>query len=108
MKVQTKVGLLICLANEVFKPGDRCLVSVRPETASVSESEEAQKGFNCMGGIVSFASYIGNTIRYDVEINSEIIFKVDVQNPWGCQPFSIGEKVYVSFPIKTTLGIPIQ
>src|SRR5512136_2874260 len=97
MKVQTKVGLLICLGNEVFKPGDRCLVSVRPETASISESEEAQKGFNCIGGTVSFASYIGNTIRYDVEINGEIIFKVDVQNPWGCQPFSIGEKIYISF-----------
>ena len=108
MKVQTQVGLLICLGNEVFKPGDCCLVSVRPETASISESEEAQKGFNCIGGTVSFASYIGNTIRYDVEINGEIIFKVDVQNPWGCQPFSIGEKIYISFPIKTTLGIPIQ
>jgi hypothetical protein len=84
------------------------LVSVRPETASISQSEEAQKGFNCIGGAVSFASYIGNTIRYDVEINGEIIFKVDVQNPWGYQPFSIGEKVYVSFPVKTTLGITIH
>jgi iron(III) transport system ATP-binding protein len=108
MKVQTKVGPLICLGNERFKPGDRCLVIVRPETASISQSEEAQKGFNYIGGTVSFASYIGNTIRYDVEINGEIIFKVDVQNPWGYQPFSIGEKVYVSFPVKTTLGITIQ
>jgi len=108
MKVQTKVGPLICLGNERFKPGDRCLVSVRPETASISQSEEAQKGFNYIGGTVSFASYIGNTIRYDVEINGEIIFKVDVQNPWGYQHFSIGEKVYVSFPVKTTLGITIQ
>ena len=83
------------------------MVSVRPETASISLSEKGQKGFNCIGGTVSFASYIGNTIRYDVEINREIIFKVDIQNPWGCQLFSIGEKVYISFPIKTTLGIPL-
>jgi hypothetical protein len=55
---------------------------------------------------VSFAYYIGNTIRYDVEMNHDIIFKVDIQNPWGYQPFPIGEKVYVSFPMKTTLGIP--
>ena len=83
------------------------MVSVRPEAASISQSEEAQQGFNCIGGTVGFASYIGNTIRYDVEINREIIFKVDIQNPWGYQPFSIGEKVYVSFPIKTTIGIPL-
>ena len=83
------------------------MISVRPETASISQSEELQKGFNCIAGTVSFAYYIGNTIRYDVEINSEILFKVDIQNPWGHQPFSIGEKVYVSFPVKTTLGIPM-
>jgi len=106
MKVQTKIGPLICLFDERFKPGDRCMISVRPETASISQSENSQKGFDCIGGTVSFAYYIGNTIRYDVEMNHDIIFKVDIQNPWGYQPFSIGEKVYISFPIKTTLGIP--
>ena len=82
------------------------MISVRPETASISQSEDFQKGFNLISGIVSFASYIGNTIRYDVETNNGLAFKVDVQNPWGYQPFSMGEKVYVSFPVKTTLGIP--
>jgi iron(III) transport system ATP-binding protein len=108
MKVQTQVGSLICIGNERSKPGDRCMVSVRPETASITQLKESQKEFNCIGGKVSFASYIGNTIRYDVEVNQEVIFKVDIQNPWGYQPFSIGEEVYVSFPIKTTLGIPVE
>jgi len=107
MKVQTRVGPLTCIGNERSKPGDRCMVSVRPEIASISQSEQVQRGFNCIGGTVSFASYIGNTIRYDIEIHREMMFKVDIQNPWGYQPFSIGEKVYVRFPIKTTLGIPL-
>ncbi len=106
VRVQTKVGSLLCTSDEQHKPGDRCMISIRPETALIGQSEDTQKGFNCIAGTVSFASYIGNTIRYDVEINSEIIFKVDIQNPWGYQPFSIGEKVYVNFPVKTTLGIP--
>ncbi len=84
------------------------MISVRPETASIDQSEDTRKELNCIAGIVSFASYIGNTIRYDVEINGEIIFKVDIQNPWGYQPFSIGEKVNVRFPVKTTLGIPLS
>jgi len=82
------------------------MISVRPETASISQKQEPQKDCNCIAGVVGFASYIGNTIRYDIEVNSEVIIKVDFQNPWGYQPFSIGEKVFVSFPIKTTLGIP--
>jgi iron(III) transport system ATP-binding protein len=106
IKVQTKIGSLICISDRQYKPGDRCMISVRPETASISQSEDFQKGFNLIRGTVSFASYIGNTIRYDVETNNGILFKVDIQNPWGYQPFSIGEKVYVSFPVKTTLGIP--
>jgi iron(III) transport system ATP-binding protein len=106
MRVRTMVGSLVCVGDERFKAGDHCMVSVRPETASISKSEEAQKGFNNVAGSVSFSSYIGNTIRYDVEIDNEVTFKVDIQNPWGYQPFSIGEKVYVSFPVKTTLGIP--
>lgn len=106
MTVQTEMGPLICFGEEELKPGDRCMVSVRPETASISQKEEKQEGLNCIGGTVSFAYYIGNTIRYDVEINSGMLFKVDIQNPIEHKPFSIGEKVYVSFPVKTALGIP--
>ena len=107
MKVQTKVGPLICLSDGRFKAGDRCMISVRPETASISKSEEAQEGFNWVSGSVSFAYYIGNTIRYDVEIGGDIIFKVDIQNPWDHRPLSIGEEVYIRFPIKTALGIAV-
>jgi ABC-type Fe3+/spermidine/putrescine transport system ATPase subunit len=106
MKADTKVGVLLCAYRDRFKPGDRCTICVRPETASVGRSEEAQNGFNQITGKVSFAYYIGNTIRYDVEVNGDHPFKVDVQNPWEHQLYSIGEKVYVSFPIEQTLGIP--
>jgi spermidine/putrescine ABC transporter ATP-binding subunit len=103
--VQTKVGTLICTSEEQFKTGDRCMISVRPESALINQSEDRQEGLNCIGGTVSFAYYIGNTIRYDVEIDREIMFKIDIQNPVDHKPFSIGEKVYVSFPVKNTLGI---
>ncbi|MFB3884881.1 MAG: ABC transporter ATP-binding protein [Thermodesulfobacteriota bacterium] len=106
MRVRTKVGFLVCLSDQRFKPGERCMVSFRPETASIGQSQETAIELNSISGTVSFAYYIGNTIRYDIEMNHDIIFKVDIQNPWGYQPFSIGEKVYVNFPIKTTLGIP--
>jgi len=108
MKVQTEVGPLICIGDEQFKPEDRCIISVRPETASINQSEDIPKDSNMISGLVNFASYIGNTIRYDVEIKSGLLFKVDIQNPWYHQPFSLGEKVYITFPQKITLGIPIR
>ena len=108
MKVQTPLGLLFCISDERFKLGDQCFISVRPETASISQTEDKHQDMNCIGGSVSFAYYIGNTIRYDVEMNHDFIFKVDVQNPWGYQPFAIGEMVFVRFPVKTSLGISVS
>jgi iron(III) transport system ATP-binding protein len=108
MKVETPVGPLICTFNDPFQPEEHCMVSVRPETALVDQSEEAQKDSNLLPGTMNFVSYIGNTIRYDVEIASGQIFKVDIQNPWNHQPLPIGEKVKITFPIKVTLGIRIQ
>jgi spermidine/putrescine ABC transporter ATP-binding subunit len=106
MKVQTKVGSLVCLEEGRFKPGDRCVITVRPETASINRSKDLLQGYNVISGTVNFASYIGNAIRYDVEIARDLLFRVDIQNPWDHRPYSIGEKVDICFPVKATLGIP--
>ncbi len=106
--VQTKVGSLICRTDDAFQPGDPCLISVRPETASISQSEAIPRDLNVIRGTVNFASYIGNTIRYDVEIGSGVLFKVDIQNPWHHRPFPVGDKVYIQFPQEITLGIPVR
>src|SRR5512135_3171548 len=55
MKAETKVGALRCDYRERFTPGDKCMVSVRPETASIGTSREVQKEFNQITGNVSFA-----------------------------------------------------
>jgi hypothetical protein len=84
------------------------MVSVRPETASIGQTEGGQGDINILPGTVNFASYIGNTIRYDVEIQNGMIFKVDIQNPWYHQVLPLGEKIFVSFPRQITRGIPLS
>ncbi len=107
MKVETKAGPLLCFCYKQFKPGDRCIISVRPETATISPSNTPLEGWNGISGNVSFVYYIGNAIRYDVEMGDGALFRVDIQNPWEHQPLAIGSKAYVSFPFKTTLAIPV-
>jgi ABC-type Fe3+/spermidine/putrescine transport system ATPase subunit len=106
MAVETRFGLLKCVFEARFKTGDACKVTVRPEVASIGISEERSDDMNRITGKVSFASYIGNAIRYDIELDAETLFKVDVQNPWNQQPFPIDQKVHVHFPVQITLGIP--
>ncbi len=107
MKVETPFGLITCLHESKFRQGDGCRVSVRPETASIGPPGRAPDGeSNILSGTVSFASYIGNTIRYDIELDHDTIFRVDVQNPWNREPYALKEKVSICFPIRITLGIP--
>ena len=75
------------------------------ETAEISLSATPLEGFNSIPGIVSFPSYIGNTIRYDVDAGG-IIFKVDIQNPREHQLMSVGTKVFIRFAVTSSLGIP--
>jgi iron(III) transport system ATP-binding protein len=109
MMIQTPFGPIRCPHENRFRVGERCLISVRPETATILGPDKKPEGEprNRLAGTVSFASYIGNTIRYDIELDRETIFKVDVQNPWNQQVFPIHERVNVYFPIPITLGIPV-
>jgi iron(III) transport system ATP-binding protein len=108
MVVETPFGAITCLHDSGFRMGDECKVSVRPETAAIGAFGEGRReGMNVISGRVSFASYIGNTIRYDVELGPETIFRVDVQNPWNRQAFDVGREVSIEFPVQITLGIPV-
>jgi len=106
VKVETAAGDLTCEGDARLGAGDRCTICVRPETASIGDTETARENVNCICGDVSFASFIGNTIRYDVEIRGGTIFRVDVQNPRDHKPYAMGESVQVSFSAKTSLAIP--
>jgi iron(III) transport system ATP-binding protein len=106
LTVQTSFGPIQCPNNGRFKSGDLCKISVRPETAFISTSADRPEGMNRLSGTISFSSYIGNSIRYDINLDGQTVFKVDVQNPWNQPTFSLKEKVHVLFPILITLGIP--
>jgi iron(III) transport system ATP-binding protein len=104
--VKTEAGLLLGETGALLAAGDSCMICVRPETAAIGEMDATREDCNRISGTVSFASFIGNTIRYDVEIGGGIIFRVDVQNPRDHKPHAMGERVYVIFSTKTTLAIP--
>ena len=50
MKVETDVGPLVCTFEKPFKPGDRCMISIRPETASIAPVQNGLEGLNAISG----------------------------------------------------------
>jgi hypothetical protein len=56
-------------------------------------------------GRVALVSYLGNTLRYDVEAPDGQILKVDIRDPWHHEPLPIGHEVATSFPASVTLAV---
>lgn len=106
VNVSTEFGLVLSECDSRLQSGEKCMLCVRPETASILERKKDLTDINVIPGTVSFASFIGNTIRYDVEIGTASIFRVDIQNPRNHKPHAIGDKVNVIFSANTTLAIP--
>jgi ABC-type Fe3+/spermidine/putrescine transport system ATPase subunit len=104
--VESAGGPLMCAGDGRLIRGEECRVCIRPETAEISLSSAPREGGNCIAGIVNFPSYIGNTIRYDVDA-AGIIFKVDIQNPRDHQLLQAGTNVFIHFPATSSLGIPV-
>ncbi len=105
VRVESVVGPLEGTGDERLAPGARCVVCVRPESARIGE--EAGAAVNRLSAVVSFPSYIGNTVRYDVDVNG-FLFKIDVQNPGGSRELPPGSPVVVCFPTAATLVLPAE
>jgi hypothetical protein len=76
---------------------------IRPENIAIDGA--AQPG-NRLSGTIVFAAYLGNTLRYDVDLGAGAVFKVDVRDPWHHTPFPMGAAVGLSFPGASTVAIP--
>ena len=101
--VDTLLGQLRALPDARFKAGDRCVLSVRPENASITEKED-----NMMEGKIAFAAYLGNTLRYDVDLGRGTIFRADVRDPWHHKQLATGASVALGFAAASTVAIPAE
>jgi putrescine transport system ATP-binding protein len=99
--VETALGLLYGRAADAVEPGSRCVIAVRPENLALDGAGE-----NRIDGRVAFASYLGNTLRYDVETFGGPVLKVDVRDPWHHELLPPGHGVRVSFPASVALTLP--
>jgi len=101
--VKTALGTLQALYDARFQPGASCVVCIRPENGSISAA--ASPDLNMAGGKITFAAYLGNTLRYDVQLDAGVLFKVDIGDPWHHQPLPMGAAVTISFPAASTVVI---
>jgi ABC-type Fe3+/spermidine/putrescine transport system ATPase subunit len=103
LSVETALGELTARSSERLRPGDACVLSIRPENALLNA--DAPAGFNRVQGLISFAAYLGNTIRYDVDVGNGVLFKADIRDPWHHQLRAVGSPVGISFDPASTVAV---
>jgi ABC-type Fe3+/spermidine/putrescine transport system ATPase subunit len=99
--VRTALGPLRAIADVAVS--GRCVLAVRPENVAVGAPDAG--GGNRVAGTVSLVSYLGNTLRYDVETESGLVLKADIRDPWHHEPLPVGRPVTLSFPASVTLAL---
>jgi ABC-type Fe3+/spermidine/putrescine transport system ATPase subunit len=103
LRAKTPVGMVSARLDPTLRVGDRCILCVRPENASVVAV--GAPGDNRLRGRITFAAYLGNALRYDVALAPGIVFKVDIRDPWHHELLPAGSTVDVSFPANSTVAI---
>ena len=101
--VRTGVGALRAFPNGSVAA--RCVLAIRPENIAVAPGVAGQTDGNAVRGRVALVSYLGNTLRYDLETASGLVLKVDVRDPWHHDPLPIGREVTATFPASVTLAV---
>jgi iron(III) transport system ATP-binding protein len=107
--VETGVGRLEAIPNAAAGVTDRCVLAIRPENVAIAAAgagSAGANGGNVISGRVAFTSYLGSTLRYDVETGAGLVLKADIRDPWHHDPMPVGRAVTVSFPASVTLALP--
>jgi iron(III) transport system ATP-binding protein len=103
LRVKTVLGSLSALYDDRFRVGNRCVLCVRPENAALDGG--VYPDWNSAKGHITFAAYLGNTLRYDVELDSGLIFKIDIRDPWHHKQLPIAGVVSIAFPASSTVPV---
>jgi len=103
LRVRTALGELSTLSEAQFAAGERCIVSIRPENMDLDGEVIIDQ--NKLQGRIAFAAYLGNTLRYDVDLGQGVVIKIDIRDPWHHVQRPMDSTVTVSFPASSTVAI---
>jgi iron(III) transport system ATP-binding protein len=103
--IRTVLGEISALPNGDLKPEEHCIACIRPENIAIGAPAG---GSNRLKGRMSFAAYLGNTLRYDFDLGQGITIKADVRDPWHHETLAVGAEVELGFAPSSTIAIPAQ
>ena len=88
--VRTAIGQLRAIPNGAV--AGRCVLAIRPENVALGPAAGGATDGNVVRARVALVSYLGNTLRYDLETAGGLVLKADIRDPWHHDPLAIGHE----------------
>jgi spermidine/putrescine ABC transporter ATP-binding subunit len=88
--------------RQPVEAGSRAALFVRPERVTVRSSTNGGSGSNCLEGRVRRVSFLGNIVRYQVEVARGTHVMVDVQNS-GRTSLAVDSPIGLAWAIEDSL-----
>lgn len=85
--------------------GSRAMLFIRPERVEIAPGTQAlaDAGWNTLLGRVHRCSFLGNILRYAVDVDGTAPVTVDLQNAIGVMPLPAGAPVTLRWPVGDSL-----
>jgi iron(III) transport system ATP-binding protein len=104
VRAETALGEILAIHDKPLRPGDRCVICIRPENLLLNGP--SAEGRNQFKGRIAFSAYLGNALRYDVDLGGSVTFRTDIGDPWHHDQLAVGTPVALSCAVGSTLAIP--
>jgi ABC-type Fe3+/spermidine/putrescine transport system ATPase subunit len=104
LQAETAFGVLSAIHDATLRVGEPCVICMRPENIALDGASGGER--NHFKGKIAFSAYLGNTLRYDVDLGGGVTFKTDIGDPWHHEQIPMGTPVELSCAIGSTLAIP--
>ena len=81
------------------------MLFIRPERVEIAAGTitAAEPGGNVLAGTVRRCSFLGNILRYAVDVDGVAPITVDLQNAVGVAPLAAGTPVTLRWPVADSL-----
>jgi putative spermidine/putrescine transport system ATP-binding protein len=109
--------LVLPSGHELLAPsGSRCsggargMLFIRPERIEIMQGANAAGGprNNALAGRIRRCAFLGNILRYAVDIDGTAPVTVDLQNAVGVAPLPVGAPVVLRWPVAESLILPAE
>jgi ABC-type Fe3+/spermidine/putrescine transport system ATPase subunit len=111
MAADNHVRLVLPAGQALHAPGHQIgpgLLFIRPERVDIAPATPAAADprFNTLAGRVRRCSFLGNILRYAVDVDGIAPITIDLQNAVGVAPLAQGTAVTLRWPVADSLILP--